>query len=262
MSKEFETVVWNGHKIRFVEQEWDDLGLTWINKVEVVAKDICDALGIKKPKKVLESLPESYHFKWTSNEGKTLEVLTEKGLYRLIFQSTSPEAENFQDWVLEVIQKMRLQSDMGYWQTLQIMDEEKQKDLFELLDPETMADHPIILGELGEQEIPFVNQQGRWWTLLDKASSVMEIDPELLDGRFMTWCDLDGYEPSEMLLSEEGIYQALLMSETEEAKRFQDWVYSLIKRVRQSKEYEVPEILDMVRDSVYWKINEELMGRC
>ncbi|MDE5757597.1 MAG: hypothetical protein K2H85_03180 [Allobaculum sp.] len=51
MSKEFVTIPWNEHDIRFIKQEWDEQELTWVNKVLVVAKDICTSLGIKQPNK-------------------------------------------------------------------------------------------------------------------------------------------------------------------------------------------------------------------
>lgn len=257
----FHYINWNGYEIRFLNQEWDDNELTWVNKVFVVAKDVCDALGIKKLKKILKSLPESYYYIWMSDKGKPMEVLTEKGLYRLIFQSTSPQAESFQDWVLEVIQKIRLQSDMYYWQTLRILDKDEQDDLFQFLDQETMTTNPEAFGSLKDQQIPFVKQQGFWWASFDEVMSVLKVDPDDVDDRFAMWDNREESDADDLLLSENGIYQALLMSNLEEAKKFQDWVYSLIKKARLAKGYEVPEILDMVRDSAYWKINEELIRR-
>lgn len=252
MSKEFVTSVWNGYDIRFLKQEWDDQELTWVNKVLVVAKDICAALGIKQPNKALKSLPDSYHFKWEpeNSKDKPLEVLTEKGLYKLIFASSSPEAEAFQDWVVGVIQKMRSLSDLYYWQTLQILDKKKQKDFLRFLDLETWEDPLTVFEKFNNREIPFVNQQGRWFALLDEATSVIGVDPDQLDDRFITWCNLDGYDANEQLLSEEGIYQALLLSENEEGKKFQDWVYALLKTIRSYKGYSVPEIMKMVEEFI------------
>lgn len=252
MSKEFVTSVWNGYDIRFLKQEWDDQELTWVNKVLVVAKDICVALGIKQPNKALKSLPDSYHFKWEpkNSKDKPLEVLTEKGLYKLIFASSSPEAEAFQDWVVGVIQKMRSLSDLYYWQTLQILDKKKQKDFLRFLDLETWEDPLTVFEKFNNREIPFVNQQGRWFALLDEATSVIGVDPDQLDDRFITWCNLDGYDANEQLLSEEGIYQALLLSENEEGKKFQDWVYALLKSIRSYKGYSVPEIMKMVEEFI------------
>lgn len=252
MTNSFVTSSWNGHDIRFLKQEWDDRELTWKNKVLVVAKDVCTALGIKQPNKVLKSLPDSYHFKWEpeNSKGKPLEVLTEKGLYKLIFASSTPEAEAFQDWVVGVIQKMRSLSDLYYWQTLQIMNKEKQKDLLEFLDLEMWSNHPTVFRKFEDKEIPFVNQQGRWFALFDEAVSVIGVDLYLLDERFTTWCNVDGYDADELLLSEEGIYQALLLSETEEGKKFQDWVYALLKTIRSYKGYSVPEIMKMVEEFI------------
>ena len=252
MTNSFVTSSWTGCDIRFIKQEWDDQELTWVNKVLVVAKDVCAALGIKQPNKALKSLPDSYHFKWESENGKDnpLEVLTEKGLYKLIFASSAPEAEAFQDWVMEVIQTMRSYSDGYYWQTLQIMDKEKQKELMELLDLEIQSEHPPTFGKFEDREIPFVKQQGRWFTLFDEAVSVIGADPDLIDERFIIWCDLDGYRADETLLTEEGVYQALLLSETEEGKKFQDWVYALLKSIRSYKGYSVPEIMKMVEEFI------------
>ncbi|MDE5757596.1 MAG: hypothetical protein K2H85_03175, partial [Allobaculum sp.] len=189
-------------------------------------------------------MPDSYHFTWKPKDGKgkPLEILTEKGLYKLIFASSTPEAEAFQDWVMEVIQTMRFYGGGYYWQTFQMMDEEKQKELMELLDLEMGSEHPATFGKFEDREIPFVKQQGRWFALLDETASVIGVDPDLIDERFITWCNLDGYSADEMLLTEEGIYQALLLSATEEGKEFQDWVYSLLKTIRSYKGFTTPEV--------------------
>jgi hypothetical protein len=80
-----------------------------------VAKDVCDALGIKNPSQTLENFPENERNTLSSNEGiidgpgnPNVNIVNEPGLYRLIFQSRKPEAEAFKTWVFtEVLPDIR-----------------------------------------------------------------------------------------------------------------------------------------------------------
>lgn len=91
------TETWAGHKIRFVwhENEW------W-----AVARDVCDALGIKLVTRALSGLPQKgVHIMKTPTKGGIQEVniINEQNIYRLIFKSRKPEAEQFQDWVYNML---------------------------------------------------------------------------------------------------------------------------------------------------------------
>lgn len=67
-------------------------------------KDACAILDIKNPSDAKTRLHESGIRKLdnpTSKKGGQLIFISEANLYRLIFQSRKPEAENFVSWVVE-----------------------------------------------------------------------------------------------------------------------------------------------------------------
>lgn len=110
------TEYWNGYPIRFIEkdEEW------W-----AVAKDITDALGFSQAKDATRKMPAKYKGVYkvpiTSEKAKcpatqNMIVLNEKGLYRLIMRSNKPEAEDFQDWVYEMLKILRQSSGLEGFQ--------------------------------------------------------------------------------------------------------------------------------------------------
>ena len=117
---------WNGYEIRFVEKEPNDW---W-----AVAADICKALGLKQVSRAIKSLP----IRWVTvskvphpqSESKELEVniINEKGIYRLVFKSQKQEAEAFQDWVFDVIKTLREASGLEAFQIFRMLDKEHQKE--------------------------------------------------------------------------------------------------------------------------------------
>ncbi len=77
-----------------------------------VAQDICKALGIKDPSKALKDFEEGYDKTTvvveTQGGSQRMLVVTEPGIYRLIFQSRKQKAKKFQKWVFqEVLPKIR-----------------------------------------------------------------------------------------------------------------------------------------------------------
>ena len=87
---------YNNNNVRVIEQN----GEPWF-----VAKDVCEALGLEQVSRALQGLKknDSRLLKVThpQNPQKKIEVnvVSEPGLYKLIFKSRKPEAEQFQDWV-------------------------------------------------------------------------------------------------------------------------------------------------------------------
>lgn len=72
-----------------------------------VAKDVCAALALTNPTEALRGLAEDEKITLSNPEGNpragiphSLNVITEPGLYRLIFISRKDEAEAFRRWVL------------------------------------------------------------------------------------------------------------------------------------------------------------------
>ena len=125
---------WNGHSIRFVEHngEW------W-----AVAKDITSALGLKQPTRALHSLKGSEVAlcdltisKPTTKKARktqTMNIISEKAIYKLVFKSRKKEAEEFQDWVFEIIKQLRQQSGLEGFQAFRMLDKQHQKNAMTLL---------------------------------------------------------------------------------------------------------------------------------
>jgi prophage antirepressor-like protein len=80
-------------------------GVPWF-----VAKDVCDVLGLENPTKALLNFPDDERNTLTNTEGiifgpgnPNVNIVNEPGLYRLIFQSRKPEAEQFKTWVFTAV---------------------------------------------------------------------------------------------------------------------------------------------------------------
>ena len=116
------TEIWNGYPIRFVEKngEW------W-----AVAKDITDSLGFAQAKDATRKMPEKYKGAYkvpTLGGEQEMIVLNEKGLYRLIMRSHKPEAEEFQDWVYEMLKELRQSTGLEGFQIFRMLDKDHQKE--------------------------------------------------------------------------------------------------------------------------------------
>lgn len=116
---------WNGHSIRFVEHngEW------W-----AVAKDITSALGLKNNARAISTLKgvtKSYTL--TNGGNQQVTIIDEKAIYKLVFKSRKKEAEEFQDWVFEIIKQLRQQSGLEGFQAFRMLDKQHQKNAMTLL---------------------------------------------------------------------------------------------------------------------------------
>ena len=82
-----------------------------------VAADVCRALGLTNTSDALLSVPEDEKGignSYTLGGNQEVLMLTEPGLYRLIFRSTRPEAERFRKWVFsEVLPAIRRTGRFG-----------------------------------------------------------------------------------------------------------------------------------------------------
>ncbi len=90
--------VFEGYEVRAVI---DEDGNPWF-----VAKDVCDVLGIANSRDATSSLGEDKRRTSTTDTlgGKQqVVIISESGLYRLLFQSRKPEAQRFCDWVTDII---------------------------------------------------------------------------------------------------------------------------------------------------------------
>ena len=147
------------HLVRVVERD---------GVLRFVAKDVCSILGLENPTESLRNFPENERFALSSAEGKMLgfthandgvNVISEPGLYRLIFQSRKPEAEAFKTWVFnEVLPAIRKK---GYYADPQIQErlDKLEKDIdarlntflersqFPMTDGEAKVRHKLLMEE-------------------------------------------------------------------------------------------------------------------
>lgn len=113
------TELWNKHKIRFVEVngEW------W-----AVAKDIADALDYAQTQNMIKLVPKKYLISSVLHGMNAKSILiSEFGIYKAIFGSKKKEAEEFQEWVFEVIKQLRQSSGLEGYQAFRMLDKEHQK---------------------------------------------------------------------------------------------------------------------------------------
>lgn len=134
------TEIWNSYPIRFVEKD----GEWW-----AVAADVCTALNIKNVSlavngnksrqkqrngsKGLNELQKGICEVNTPGGKQELLIISESGIYKLIFRSHKPEAEIFQDWVYEMLKTLRQQSGLEGFQVFRMLDKEHQKETMERL---------------------------------------------------------------------------------------------------------------------------------
>lgn len=120
-----------------------------------VAKDVCDILELGDVSKAVSRLPEimkGTNSILTLGGNQEMLVVSEAGLYKLVFTSRKPEAEKFTDWVAtevipsirkhgaymtpETIEKVLLNPDTII-QLATALKEERQRRL--MLEPKAMA---------------------------------------------------------------------------------------------------------------------------
>lgn len=115
------TEIWNDYPIRFVEID----GEWW-----AVAADVAKALNFRDAYNATLKMKTKYRgtYKVSTPSGdQEMIILNEKGLYRLIMRSNKKEAEEFQDWVYEMLKELRQASGLEGFQVFRMLDKEHQK---------------------------------------------------------------------------------------------------------------------------------------
>ncbi|MDR1218971.1 MAG: hypothetical protein LBK73_05105 [Treponema sp.] len=151
---------WNGRAIRFVEKDGE-----W----RAVAKDVCDALGYENSRDALSAHCKGVAKRYVLTEGgkQSMNVIPVKDIYRLIFHSRLPEAEAFQDWVMDVIESIRKDVlQLKEYEAFRLMDRERQKEAMRKLN-ESLRE-PV--------KVDYIKANA----IADKAASTMHGYPKLV----------------------------------------------------------------------------------
>lgn len=113
--------LWNGHKIRFVEHE----GEWW-----AVAKDVADALDYSQASAMTKKINKKFlvSSKLEDMNAKVI-LISEFGIYKAIFNSHKPNAEEFQEWVFNIIKTLRQSAGLEGFQMFRMLDIKKQNEM-------------------------------------------------------------------------------------------------------------------------------------
>ena len=113
MTNELRIFGYEGNTVRTIERD----GVTWF-----VAKDVCDILEIQNVTQAINQLDDDEKMTLCNSEGHSgqrggaqfLNVITESGVYALVFRSRKPEARKFSKWVrTEVLPEIRRTGSYG-----------------------------------------------------------------------------------------------------------------------------------------------------
>lgn len=167
-----------------------------------VANDLCVILGISNSRQALSKLKPGEKAAVTLNDissngtvqGRSMNVVNEKGLYRLIFKSRKPIAEKFQDWVFEeVLPSIRKHGAYMTQETLVKIEDDPEAltELTEKLRKEMKADYDLrkskslfqVIGKLGGTTKAFNAEK--------KKTEVLKKGVKKYKGR----CDRENYYP-------------------------------------------------------------------
>lgn len=112
---------WDGHQIRFVDHNGE-----WC----AVAQDVAAALDYSDAQAMTRRIPDEYTCTAVlsvQGQGRKMLLLTEFGIYKAVFGSHKPDAEQFQQWVFSVIKQLREATDIEGFQVFRILDKQHQK---------------------------------------------------------------------------------------------------------------------------------------
>lgn len=112
---------WDGHPIRFVDYNGE-----WC----AVAQDVAAALDYSDAQAMTRRIPDEYtctDVLSVQGQGRKMLLLTEFGIYKAVFGSHKPDAEQFQQWVFSVIKQLRETSGIEGFQVFRMLDKQHQK---------------------------------------------------------------------------------------------------------------------------------------
>ncbi|WP_339200402.1 BRO family protein [Paenibacillus sp. FSL P2-0322] len=120
------TEIWLGHTIRFIEKVPGE----WVG----IAKDIADALQYSDTNAMTRHLKRKFltTVKLTGMNQK-FTALSEQGIYKAITRSKRPEAEEFEDWIFEMVKQLRQSTGLEGFQIFRMLDKDHQKEAMQKL---------------------------------------------------------------------------------------------------------------------------------
>lgn len=147
---------WNSNLIRFIgsDNDWKAIGF-----------DVAKALGYKRPNDALKlhvenkdkrliNLGSLLNQAETSKTGSTVKqrrtskggspvmlVISEFGIYDLVFSSKMKQAKEFKRWVYQVIQQLRKQAGLQGYEAFRMLDKRIQKQAMQRLDADNEVDY-------------------------------------------------------------------------------------------------------------------------
>ena len=116
------TETWLGHEVRFVEVNHGD----WWG----AATDIATALDYHRVDSMLRKVKPSQkgtHLMSTQGGEQEVSIISEAGIYRVIMRSRKKEAEDFQDWVFDILKTLRKSDGLEGFQVFRMLDKEHQR---------------------------------------------------------------------------------------------------------------------------------------
>ena len=125
--------IFNDKEIRFIEKN---------DEYWSVAGDVAKVLGFRDANTAVRYLPThtrgTLKGRTTSDKKKARKfqdytVINEKGIYRLVMRSNKTEAEEFQDWICDVLVELRQSTGLKRYEAFRMLDKEKQKETMDNL---------------------------------------------------------------------------------------------------------------------------------
>lgn len=116
------------HDLTIKVEYWDDFPIHFVqinNDWPVVAKDVAAALDYSDAEHLTRRIPAKYKLTpklGVNSQGGKIILLTEPGIYKAVFGSHKPEAEQFQDWVYQVIKQLRRQTGLQGYEAFKMLD--------------------------------------------------------------------------------------------------------------------------------------------
>lgn len=112
---------WDGRPIRFTEYHGE-----WC----AVAQDVAAALDYSDAQAMTRRVPNEYtctDVVSVQGQGRKMLLLKEFGIYKAVFGSHKPDAEQFQTWVFGVIKQLRADTGLEGFQVFRMLDKQHQR---------------------------------------------------------------------------------------------------------------------------------------